>query len=62
MVNRKQQRRGAHTREDCLFIGAWIPVELMDIVDDFVRRQDLDRSKVLRRALEEKLRRATFSA
>ena len=56
MVNRKPHKRGAYTRENCLFIGAWIPAELMEVVDDFVRKEDLDRSKLLRRALEEKLR------
>ena len=38
-----------------MFIGAWIPSELMAVVDKFVQTEDLDRSKILRRALEEKL-------
>lgn len=55
-MRRRTTRRGAYRREDCLFIGAWIPAELMDLVDRFVKEQDLDRSKMLRRALEEKLK------
>jgi hypothetical protein len=62
MVNRKTQQRGAYSRKQCLFIGAWIPYNLMAIIDDFVRREDLDRSKLLRRALEEKLGRANREA
>jgi metal-responsive CopG/Arc/MetJ family transcriptional regulator len=52
-----RQKRGAYRREDCVFVGVWIPAELMEIIDDFVIREDLDRSKILRRALEEKINR-----
>jgi hypothetical protein len=48
-------KRGAHRKADCIFIGAWIPIHLMDRIDLFVQQEDLDRSKMLRRALEEKL-------
>jgi len=37
------------------FIGAWVPSELLSRIDLWVESQDLDRSKLLRRALEEKL-------
>lgn len=64
MMNRERSaKRGAYRREDCQFIGAWIPKQLMTIVDTFVRNEDLDRSKLLRRALEEKCHAAqTLSA
>lgn len=54
-MKNRTAKRGAYSRENCVFIGAWIPIELMDLIDDLVRRDDLDRSKVLRRAIEEKL-------
>jgi metal-responsive CopG/Arc/MetJ family transcriptional regulator len=54
-MTRRRQKRGAYSKEDCVFIGAWIPTELMDIVDEFVVTEDTDRSKLLRRALEEKI-------
>ena len=49
-------KRGAHRRADCVFLGAWIPAELMAEIDALVRSEDLDRSKLIRRALEAKLR------
>jgi len=54
-MNDRKTKRGAYRRDECVFIGAWIPVPLMQLVDTFVRDQDLDRSKLLRRALEEKI-------
>ena len=56
MISNRSVKRGAYRRSECQFIGAWIPIELMNIVDAFVRTEDLDRSKLLRRALEEKCR------
>jgi len=52
----QHQKRGKYQRGDCVFIGAWIPAGLMCLIDAQVAREDLDRSKMLRRALEEKLR------
>jgi hypothetical protein len=52
----QSHKRGKYRREDCVFIGAWIPAPLMDLIDRQVVVEDLDRSKMLRRALEEKLR------
>lgn len=49
-------KRGAHRKEDCVFVGVWIPNALMKVIDEFVQQEDIDRSKLLRRALEEKLR------
>jgi len=51
MNERRKMKRGAFQRQECLFIGAWIPSSLMDLVDECVQREDLDRSKMLRRAL-----------
>lgn len=61
-TQRRSQKRGAYSREDCVFIGAWIPSELMEVIDEFVQREDLDRSKMLRRALEEKLKQVQHKA
>ena len=55
-MTRQRQKRGAYSKDDCVFIGAWIPEDLMQIIDQFVTEQDTDRSKLLRRALEEKVR------
>ena len=55
-MQRRTNKRGAHRKEDCVFLGAWIPAALMDDIDRFVQTEDLDRSKLLRRALEEKLK------
>jgi metal-responsive CopG/Arc/MetJ family transcriptional regulator len=48
-------KRGAHRKEDCVFVGAWVPKQLMLLVDEFVAKEDTDRSKLIRRAIEEKL-------
>ena len=55
MKNRKSMRRGASRRDNPIFIGAWIPEAAALAIDSAVRRLDLDRSKFLRRALEEKI-------
>jgi metal-responsive CopG/Arc/MetJ family transcriptional regulator len=55
-MSRRSVKRGNGRKADRVFIGAWIPAELMAVIDEFVRRQDSDRSKLVRRALEEKLR------
>jgi metal-responsive CopG/Arc/MetJ family transcriptional regulator len=57
-MKRRNSKRGAYRRAECEFIGAWIPSELMALLDEFVRDEDLDRSKMLRRAIEEKIRAA----
>jgi len=43
-------------REDCVFIGAWVPSTVITAIDQAVKRLDSDRSKFLRKALEEKIR------
>jgi metal-responsive CopG/Arc/MetJ family transcriptional regulator len=54
-MTRRSAKRGTLRKDDSTFIGAWIPCELMDRIDTFVANEDLDRSKMLRRAIEEKL-------
>ena len=55
-MSERKFKRGAHRREDCVFIGAWVPKELLDLLDQQVINEDSDRSKMLRKALEEKIR------
>jgi len=52
----RNKKRGAHTRSNCTFVGAWIPNDWLDPLDRAVARQDSDRSKLIRKALEEKIR------
>lgn len=54
-MNRRTVKRGAHREEEVVFLGAWIPAALMERIDQFVEHEDSDRSKLLRRALEEKV-------
>lgn len=49
------QKSGAHRRQDCIFIGAWVPEAMARALDEAVKLTDLDRSKILRRALEGKI-------
>jgi metal-responsive CopG/Arc/MetJ family transcriptional regulator len=56
-VQKRTASRGKYRGKQCQFIGAWFPVDLVDLIDLVVERDDTDRSKVLRVALEEKLRR-----
>ena len=55
MNERKKMKRGANQRENCTFIGVWIPKKMAELIDMAVTAQDLDRSKFLRRALESKI-------
>lgn len=54
---RKKMQRGALRRSDAIFVGGWVPKEMVEALDLAVQEQDLDRSKFLRRALEEKISR-----
>ena len=54
-MNRRTPQRGGCRGKDCAFVGAWVPIELISLLDRAVERHDSDRSKMLRRALEEKL-------
>lgn len=53
--NVRKVHRGAIRREDCIFIGVWVPTPVVEAVDRAVRIMDLDRSKFFRRALEDKV-------
>jgi hypothetical protein len=48
---RQSKSRGAVSPHSSVFIGAWIPTEWLEQIDELVRAQDLDRSKFVRRAL-----------
>lgn len=50
--------RGAHKGKAKVFIGVWVPDDWIPRIDSVVENEDIDRSKLLRRALEEKLQRA----
>lgn len=50
-----KQKRGAYRREECSFIGVWVPASWLHHIDTAVRASDIDRSKFLRRALSEKI-------
>jgi hypothetical protein len=55
MKDRKKMKRGAVRQSDCVFVGAWMPVPMVTAIDAAVETLDLDRSKFLRRAVEEKI-------
>jgi metal-responsive CopG/Arc/MetJ family transcriptional regulator len=51
----KKHTRGAVTKAGANFLGAYVPKEIVDLVDLAVRQEDTDRSKFIRSALREKL-------
>ena len=53
---RKQMKRGAVRNADAVFVGAWLPTNLVEALDKAVTKQDSDRSKILREALRDKIR------
>jgi metal-responsive CopG/Arc/MetJ family transcriptional regulator len=53
---KKTNKRGAYTRAECVFIGAWFPAIIAQAIDQLVKSNDSDRSKILRRAVAEKLK------
>lgn len=55
MNQERSIKRGAFRRKNCEFIGAWFPREWVELIDKEVAASDLDRSKVLRRAIRERL-------
>ena len=50
-----RKNRGAYRRENCVFIGVWVPKSWVETLDDLVVNQDSDRSKLLRAAVQEKI-------
>jgi metal-responsive CopG/Arc/MetJ family transcriptional regulator len=55
MNARKKMKRGAAPRAECVFVGAWVPINLADALDRAVFETDSDRSKIIREALREKI-------
>lgn len=54
-MSRKQMRRGSVRNADAVFVGAWLPVRLVEALDRAVQIKDSDRSKLIREALKEKV-------
>lgn len=52
----KPNKRGALHKEGSVFIAAWVPAEIAEILDREVQNQDSDRSKIIRRALRHHLK------
>lgn len=48
--------RGAVTKKKSRLVAVWVPNELLAALDQHVSDNDLDRSKVIRAALKERLR------
>lgn len=48
-------KRGAYRREDCVFIGVWLPSNLVAAIDRVVVQKDSDRSKLIRSAIQDKI-------
>jgi metal-responsive CopG/Arc/MetJ family transcriptional regulator len=55
-------KRGAIRKRRAKFLGAWIPNELLALLDEAVEGGDTDRSKFVRRALKEKVAKTPASA
>ncbi len=53
----RQQKRGAVQKRGATFVAAWIPDEVVDAMDQAVKQQDTDRSKLIRKALRNYLSR-----
>jgi len=48
-------KRGAVRASQCVFVGAWLPIPLVNSLDEAVTQLDSDRSKIIRDALREKV-------
>ncbi len=55
-------KRGSLRKHEAVFVGVWVPAGVVGAIDNAVREQDLDRSKYMRRAIEEKIRRESAPA
>lgn len=58
-TNSKRMKRGAYGRHQCVFVGVWLPSKWIKLIDEIVAKDDLDRSKVLRKALQRQLNMAS---
>lgn len=50
-------KRGATTKDERKLINVWVPVPLLNILDDCIKAEDTDRAKFIRGAVREKIRR-----
>jgi len=55
-------KRGAQNRGECIFVGAWVPIAVVQALDDAVQLTDSDRSKLIRDALRDKITRVKEAA
>jgi metal-responsive CopG/Arc/MetJ family transcriptional regulator len=53
-------KRGSVRKKESKFLGAWLPDDLVDLMDRAVTDSDTDRSKFVRMAIKEKLARHGF--
>ena len=49
-------KRGAGRNSDRIFVGAWLPTAMVEALDAAVTQQDSDRSKFIREALKDKVK------
>lgn len=52
---RKQAKRTGGRHGECVFVGAWLPLPLVDALDRAATALDSDRSKIIRDALKTKV-------
>jgi hypothetical protein len=51
-----KRKKARSRRKNWIFVGAWVPKSVAAAVNQAIQSSDLDRSKFLRQALEEKIR------
>ena len=54
---RMPKKRTTTSKRQGEFLGVWIPVELLDVLNAAVKDLDTDRSKFVRQAVREKIER-----
>lgn len=54
-AKRAKQKRGAVSKDNATLVSLWIPREALELMDSVVNSQDTDRSKFIRRAIQEAL-------
>lgn len=55
MSQSKMKRQTKRTNQTATLVGVWVSTELLSKLDRAAELQDLDRSKLIRRVLKEKL-------
>jgi len=53
----KKQQSGSRRKQGATFIAAWMPDDILAAMDAEIRRTDTDRSKFIRKAVRNALRR-----